>query len=463
MEDTPMTTGEGVADLRPLRRSKDQKAWYWYDWANSAFYTTVLTAVFGPFMIEVAGKAAGCADPDDTCKATLNVLGLHLAAGSLPSYLTTFATIVSALLLPIVGAFVDRSPRKKVWMSGFAWPASFFVCLLFFMQGDNWQLAAFSIVMASILGGCSLVAYYAILVDISTEDERDTVSSRGWAWGYLGGGLLLAINFVMILMNDTLGISSEMAARLSLLSAGLWWAGFTIIPAVRLRNYQPVNEVAVEGSLFQRSFGQLFTTLKEMRGFPMTLTFLIAYLFYNDGIQTVINSAAIYGSKQLDMPDSVLFGAILMIQFVAFGGALLFGRLANTFGSYKAILWGVYVWMAIVVVAMFLPEGNVPLFLGIGVLIAIVLGGTQALSRSFFSLLIPRGREGEYFALYNACERGTSWFGTLLFGVVFQITGSYRPAIVALIIFFILGAFFLLRLDPQRGIREAGNAVPQAV
>jgi UMF1 family MFS transporter len=127
MEDTSMTHGEGIADLRPLARSKDQKAWYWYDWANSAFYTTVLTAVFGPFMIEVAGKAAGCADPDETCDATLNVLGLHLAAGSLPSYLTTFATIASAFVLPIVGAFVDRSGRKKLWMSGFAWAASFFV------------------------------------------------------------------------------------------------------------------------------------------------------------------------------------------------------------------------------------------------------------------------------------------------------------------------------------------------
>jgi UMF1 family MFS transporter len=463
MEDTPMTTGEGIADLRPLWRSKDQKAWYWYDWANSAFYTTVLTAVFGPFMIEVAGKAAGCADPDETCDATLDVLGLDLAAGSLPSYLTTFATILSVFVLPIVGAFVDRSARKKLWMCGFAWAGSFFVCLLFFMKGESWQLAAFSIVAASILGGCSIVAYYAILVDISTEDERDVVSSRGWAFGYLGGGLLLAINFVMILMNDTLGISSEMAARLSLLSAGIWWAGFTIIPAVRLRNYQPVNEVPAEGTLLQRSFGQLFTTLKEMRGFPMTLTFLIAYLFYNDGIQTVIYSAAIYGSKQLDMPDSVLFGAILMIQFVAFGGALFFGRLATRYGSYKPILWGIYLWMVIVVAAMFLPEGNVPLFFAIGILIAIVLGGTQALSRSFFSLLIPRGREGEYFALYNACERGTSWLGTLLFGVVFQITGSYRPAIVALIIFFVLGAFFMHRLDPQRGIREAGNAVPQAL
>ena len=462
-----MTAGpndpRGIADLRPLWRSKDQKAWYWYDWANSAFYTTVLSVLFAPYMATVAGKAAGCVNDDDTCSKTVSVLGLHLAAGSLPFYLTSFATISSAFVLPIVGAFVDRSARKKWHMGAYAWAGAFFCALLFFVQGDSWQLGAVAVVLASILGGCSLVAYYAILVDISTEDERDHVSSRGWAFGYLGGGLLLAINLGMFLGHDAIGLEKGMAVRLSLLSAALWWAGFTFIPMIRLRNYEPVNEVAAEGTLLQRSFGQLFTTLREMRAFPMTMTFLIAYLFYNDGIQTVIYAASTYGSKQLKFGDSVLIGTILLIQFVAWGGALYFGRLAARYGAYRSILWGIYAWMVIVVVALFLPEKNVPLFMAVAVAIGIVLGGTQALSRSFFSLLIPRGREGEYFALYNAAERGTSWFGTLLFGVVFQVTGSYRPAIVALIVFFILGAIFLLRLDPQRGIREAGNAVPAAV
>ena len=193
----------------------------------------------------------------------------------------------------------------------------------------------------------------------------------------------------------------------------------------------------------------------------MTLTFLIAYLFYNDGIQTVIYAASTYGEKQLELRQNVLIATILLIQFVAFGGALYFGRLAAKYGAYRSILWGTYAWMVIVVLAMFLPETERRCCSClIAVAIGIVLGGTQALSRSFFSMLIPRGREGEYFSLYNAAERGTSWFGTLLFGVVFQVTGSYRPAIFALIVFFVLGAFFLLRLDPERGIREAGNRLP---
>jgi MFS transporter, UMF1 family len=452
------------ADLGPLNRATEQKAWYWYDWANSAYYTTVLSVLFAPYMITVAGRAAGCGDDaDDTCSKTVDVLGLHLAAGSLPFYLTSFATILSAFVLPVVGAMVDRSPRKKLHMAGFAWAGAFFCALLFLMKGDSWQLAAFAIVMSSVLAGCSLVSYYAILVDISTEDERDRVSSRGWAFGYLGGGLLLLVNLGIVLGHDAVGIGTELAVRISLLSAAVWWAGFTIIPFVRLRNREPVHVLAPSGGLLRSSFGQLYETLKELRGYPMTMTFLLAYVFYNDGIQTVIYAASTYGSKQLKFGDSVLIATILLIQFVAFGGALYFGRLAARHGAYRAILWGVFAWMAIVVVAMFLPEKNVALFLVVGVAIGIVLGGTQALSRSFFSLLIPRGREGEYFALYNAFERGTSWFGVLLFGVVFQVTDSYRPAIVSLIVFFVIGAFFLIRLDPERGIAEAGNEVPATV
>ena len=208
----------------------------------------------------------------------------------------------------------------------------------------------------------------------------------------------------------------------------------------------------------QRSFGQLFTTLREMRNYPMTLTFLLAYLFYNDGIQTVIYAASTYGEKQLGFDQDVLIATILLIQFVAFGGALLLRpagrqvrrlpldpvghlRLDGDRGASRCSC------------RRRTSRCSSPLAVAIG----IVLGGTQALSRSFFSLLIPRGREGEYFSLYNAAERGTSWFGTLLFGVVFQVTGSYRPAIFALIIFFVLGAFFLLRLDPERGIRGGGQ------
>jgi UMF1 family MFS transporter len=454
------TSARTLADLAPLARRSQQRAWNWYDWANSAFYTTVLSVMFGPYLATIAGRAAGCPDSDDPCSRTVSLLGIPLAAGSLPLYVTTFATIVSAFLLPVVGAFVDRSGRKKWHLAWTAWAGAGCAAVLFLVRGSNWQLGVVAVVLSSVLAGCSLVSYYAILVDISTEDERDRASSRGWAWGYLGGGLLLAVNLGLFLGHDAFGLTEGAAVRVSLLSAAVWWAGFTIIPVVRLRDYPARHVVPERGNLVRRSFGQLVTTLRELRGYPMTLTFLLAYVFYNDGIQTVIYAAAIYGDKQLGFSQTVLIATILLIQFVAFGGALFFGRLAERYGAYRVILTGVLVWIVIVVVAMGLPAGNAPLFYLVGVAIGVVMGGTQALSRSFFSLLIPRGREGEYFALYNAAERGTSWFGMLLFGLVFQFSGSYRPAVAALVIFFVLGTWFLVRLDPVRGVREAGNALP---
>jgi UMF1 family MFS transporter len=177
----------------------------------------------------------------------------------------------------------------------------------------------------------------------------------------------------------------------------------------------------------------------------------------------VITQSSVYGSEELGFDQSVLIITILMVQFVAFGGALLFGRLARSFGAKRVILGGLVVWSLIVTVALFLPDQELLPFLALGVGIGVVLGGTQALSRSYFSLLIPKGKEAEYFSFYHAMERGTSWFGALLFGVVYQATDSYRPAIFALIVFFVIGGLLLMRVDTERGIREAGNAVPSTI
>ena len=462
-----MSGMSGIADLSPLRRRKEQRAWYWYDWANSGYVTTVATVLFAPYLISVAEQAA-CGfvtDSDKGVKCTehLSVLGLSLSPGSLAAYVVTAATIVSALVLPVVGAAADRSARKRTIMAAFAWAGSLAAALMFFVTGENWQLGTLLFFLANICLGSSLVVYDALLIEIATPDERDRVSSRGWALGYLGGGLLLALNLVMVTMHDTFGLSTAMAVRLSLLSAGVWWAGFTLIPYLGLRDRPPRNVVAERGGLVRQSFGQLFRTLRELPRYPMTMTFLLAYLFYNDGIQTVIVSASTYGEKELGFGTSVLIATILMVQFVAFAGALVFGRAAERYGSRKVVLVGLVLWMVIVSVAFFMPEKRLALFLALAAGIGLVMGGTQALSRSFFSLLIPHGREAEYFSLYQACERGTSWLGTLIFGLVHQWTDSYRPAILALVVFFVVGFVLLLRVDPARGIREAGNTAPSVV
>lgn len=462
-----MTTHMGTAtgDLPGLARRKEQRAWYFYDWANSAYVTTVATVLFAPYLTAVAETAAcgtGVSD-DNPCRTDLSVLGISVAAGSLVFYVVTLATVFSAIVLPIVGAIADRSSRKKNIMAGFAWAGSVCAALMFVVTGSNWQLGALLLVGANLCLGASLVVYNAIMIEISAPDERDRVSSRGWALGYLGGGLLLAVNLVIVTMHDSFGLGQGTAVRICLLLAGVWWAAFTVIPYRGIKNRPATNVVPRTGGVLRASFGQLGVTLRHMRNYPMTLLFLLAYLFYNDGIQTVIVSASVYGEKELDFDTEVLIATILLVQFVAFFGALIFGRIAQSVGAKSTITFGLGIWMVVVVIGYFLPERNLLPFLGMAVLIGLVLGGTQALSRSFFSQLIPKGKEGEYFSLYEACERGTSWLGTLVFGLVHQLTDSYRPAIVALIVFFLVGLLLLSRVDVRRGIAEADHQAPSLV
>ncbi len=441
----------GIADLEPLERRKEQRSWYFYDWADSAFSTTIAGVLFGPYLIAIAEEAS--------VGNRIQVLGLSVAPGALPSYTITASTLISAVLLPLLGAVADRTARKKDLMAGFAWAGAAAASLLFFVEGDNWQLGVVSFIVANLCLGAAAVFKDALLCLISTEDERDRVSSTGWAYGYAGGGLLLALNFVLVTVLP-FGLSEGMAVRISLLSAAVWWAAFTVIPFLGLRNRPPRHVVPETGGYVSRSFGQLWSTLKSMRQYPVALTFLLAYLFFNDGIQTVIASASIYGVEELEFSTGTVLATYLVVQFVAVFGALGFGRAAGRYGAKSVILAGLGIWMAIVTAALFVPERQLVPFLALAVAIGIVLGGTQALARSYFSVLIPRGREAEYFSFYHAMERGTSWFGTLVFGLVYQLTDSYRPAIFALIVFFVVGGALLLRVDTAKGIRQAGNNQP---
>ncbi len=350
-----MSSSTGVADLGPLNRAREQKAWYWYDWANSAFATTVAGVLFGPYLIAIA--------KNDAVDGRVSFLGFDLLPGSLPALVIPISTVLSAFLLPVLGAAADRTERKKDLLAGFAWAGAFFAALLFFMTGDNWQLGIVAFILANLCFGASAVFNDAILPLVSTEAERDRVSSRGWAFGYAGGGLLLAVNFVVVSFYETFGITEGMAVRLSLLSAAVWWAGFTFIPFRGLRNH-PVAEVAqVEGGLVSRSFGQLWPTLKDLRNYPVALTFLLAYLFFNDGIQTVIGQASVYGVEELGFDTGSVLATYLLVQFVAVVGAIAFGRAAERFGAKRTILAGLVIWMRIVTAALCRPgegAGAVP-------------------------------------------------------------------------------------------------------
>jgi len=457
---------DSPVDSRPTRDTPHQRAWYWYDWANSAYVTTTLTVLMAPYLTVIAKKAACPTLPGDVaCLTNLHVIGIPVAPGSLVFYVLTLSTIVSAIVLIFIGALADRSPKPVRLFATFAWAGAAAASAMFLVSGDNWKLGVLLLVFANLCLGSSLVIYDSLLCRIAGPDERDRVSSRGWAWGYLGGGLLLGLNLVLLTLGEQIGISQGMAVRISLLSAGLWWAGFTIIPVIGLRDLRGAagSTTREPAGVVSGSLKQLAATFRELRSYPQTLLFLLAYLFFNDGIQTVISASSVYGAEELKFSSSQLIEIILLVQFVAFGGALLFGRLANRFGAWRVVLNSLVLWTVVVAIAFFVPAGGFLIFVGLAVLIGIVLGGSQALSRSMYSQLIPRGREAEWFSLYQAMERGTSWFGTLVFGLVHQFTHSYRWAIIALIVFFAVGGILLSRVRMREGIVAAGNEVPALI
>lgn len=467
-----MTQTTGPARAAAGRKgTPHQRAWYWYDWANSGFITTTMTVLIGPYLNAMATEAAcpGLADGAQ-CLTNLDVLGfIPVAPGSLAAYVTTATTLISAVILIFVGAVADRSARPQWLMGMFAWVGALAGSLMFFLQGDMWQVGVALLMVASLAMGSSLVVYDGILCRIATPDERDRVSSRGWAFGYVGGAILLAVNLALLTLHDRFGITTGMAVRLCLLTAGLWWGLFTLIPVLGLRGLRAAPEDVREAAgTRQRStvggaFAQLAATFRELRMLPQTMLFLLAYLFYNDGIQTVISQSSVYGTSELGMGQSQVMITFLFVQIVAFFGALIFGRLAARWGASRTVLLGITIWLGVVLFAFFVPRDSFVLFLVVGGLIGLVMGGTQALSRSLYSQLVPRGRESEFFSLYQAMERGTSWLGTLTFGVVYQFTHSYRSAIVALIFFFVVGGVLLSRVKFREGIEAAGNQVPQKI
>jgi MFS transporter, UMF1 family len=449
-----------VAEVAARRR--EQRGWYFYDWANSAYQTTVVAVFLGPYLTTVARTAAGCPPEADPCTGTVPVAGLDVAAGSYFSYALALSIVVQVVVLPVTGAIADRSSHKKQILALFAYLGALATTGMYFLEGDRYLLGGTLYLIAQMAFGASVVVYNAFLPEIAAPDERDRASSRGWALGYLGGGLLLLLNLGLYSAHDSLGLSESHAVRISLLSAGVWWAGFTLIPLARLRN-RARPPLGPATGVVRSGFRQLRTTLREARAYPMTLFFLAAYLVYNDGIQSVIGLAAVYGAEELALEQGTLITAILLVQFVAFFGALLLGRLARMFGAQRVVLASLVLWTAVVAAAYGLEEGAGGQFFALAAFIGLVLGGSQALSRSLFSQMIPRGKEAEYFSLYEISERGTSWLGALTFGLVYQLTGSYRQALVSIVAFFVLGFVLLARVDVRRAIRDAGNEQPTVV
>ncbi len=451
---TTIPSEVGVTSHSDKNNPRELFGWKMYDWANSAFYTTVVGALFSPYLTRLAQAAVG----ENGVVLNLGPLGA-VTAKSLPTLCVSISVGAQVFVLPILGALGDYSDLKKRLMALFCYIAVIANCLLFFVQGNLYLLGGLLFIIANVGFGASIVFYNAFLPDITTEDQADKVSSRGFAYGYLGGAILLVLNLLLVLRAEQLGISAGFAVRLSLLSAGVWWGGFAIISFYLLKSRPKKKTLPPGQSYITAGFKEIVDTFKELRRLPLTARYLLGYLIYNDGIQTVIFAASAFLEQELFPGGNPVFllEIFLMVQFVAVAGALIFERLAYLIKTKNAIIVSLVIWAGIVIYAyQFL--NSVPEAWVMAAVIAIVLGGSQALSRSLFSRMIPPGKEASFFGLYEVSERGTSWMGPLLFSIVIARTGSYRLALLSLIFFFVVGLIVLWFTDTDRGIREAARA-----
>lgn len=437
-----------MSDLAPSRR--EQRGWYFYDWANSGFMTTVVTLFFGPYLTSLARAAAG----ED---GFVRPAGIPLAYQAVWPYLVSLSVLSQVLALPLVGALADYGRRKKEMLGALAYSGAGAAMLMYVLDGDRYLLGCLLFLVANFCFGASVVIYNSFLPEIAAPEERDAVSSNGWGLGYAGGGLLLALNLLLYARAGALGLSESHTVRLSLASAGLWWAIFTLIPLATLRNRGSAR--APQEGYLRAGLGQLARTFRHLRHYRHTLLFLLAYLIYSDGIQTVITLAAQFGQEELGLEMRALTASILLSQFVALFGAVGFKFVAALTGARRAVIATLVIWIGTLVYVYAGVRGESD-FYALAAIVGAVMGASQALSRSIFSFLIPKGREAEYFSLYEISDKGTSWLGPLFFGLALQFTGRYRLAVLSLILFFLAGLAVLAKVDVRAGAIQAGNEPP---
>ena len=432
-----------------------------YDWANSAFYTTVVSVLVGPYITALAQADVG----KGGTVISLGPLG-SVTSDNLFTSTLGVSIFVQVFLLPVLGSIADYTNLKKRLMAVFCYTGVIASSLLFLVKGDSYLWGCVLLMVANICFAAANVFYNAFLIDLTTEDKRDKISSYGFASGYLSGVIVLLINIITITFAGSLGISEGQAVRISMLAASLWWGGFAIVTFYLVKNRGAVKETPHKRDLIVVGFREVFKTLKELYGLKYTFLFLIAYLFYNDGIQTVILNSSVFLSQELFVvrglapSQTFLLGIFVIAQVAALFGAIIFERIARVIGAKRTILVALAIWCMIVVYAYALLE-NTTQAMAMAVFIGLVLGSAQALSRSLYSQMIPKERESAFFGIYEISEKGTSWLGNLVFAVVVGITGSYRQAILALIFFFVAGFIILLFTNTKRAIHAAGNLTPE--
>jgi UMF1 family MFS transporter len=414
------------------------RAWVMYDWANSAFITTVVAAVFPVYFSTVAAATLPPA-----------VATAYFATA------TTIALGVIALLAPFLGALADVAAVRKKLLAVFLGIGVLATAGLFFVRYGDWRLAAVLFIFANIGASGSFIFYDALLPHVARDEEMDRVSTAGYALGYCGGGVLLALNLAWVQYPSIFGLpDAAAAARLAFLSVAVWWLGFSL-PLFYWVTEPPQQLEADERAgtgLLRLAVTRLGETLRALRVYKHAFLLLLAFLMYNDGIGTIIRMAAAYGTE-VGLPPGALIAAILLVQFIGIPCSFLFGGLAEWLGAKNGILLALVVYTVVSIVGYFMTE--VWHFYILALLIGMVQGGSQALSRSLFARLVPRYKSSEFFGFFAICEKIAGIFGPAIFAGMSLATGSSRTAILAVILFFVVGGGLLLLVDVAEGQQVA--------
>lgn len=446
-ERTPTPAARSLAARLGLDRP-ELRAWALYDCANSAAVTSIITAIFPIYFAKVA--AGGHYSP---ARAT-----------QLFSGVTTAALLLVAVLAPVLGAVADVRPWKKRLLAGFAGVGVLATAGLYWVGPGAWLAGAILFLLVNVGLNGSFVFYDALLPLVAREEELDRVSSAGYAIGYLGGGLLLAAQLLLISRPGWFGLAAADAtlpARLAFLSVAIWWAAFTIPLLRRVKERSPAAEAGGRGTVAE-ALARLGNTFRHLRRYRQAVLMLAAFLLYNDGIGTIIRMAAIYGTE-LGLPSGALIGAILLVQFLGIPAAFLFAGAAGRIGTKPAVLAGLAVYCCVAVLGYY--TRTAAHFWALAVLVGLVQGATQALSRSLFASLVPRRLSGQFFGFFSVSDKVAGILGPFLFGIVSATTGSSRGAVLSVIVFFVAGALLLTRVDVEAGRRlaeedEGGDTQP---
>ena len=422
-----------MTELKPSPKQyrKVINSWVMYDWANSAFATTVMAAILPVYYSKVAGSTL---------------------SGNKPTfywgYTVSIALIITAFLSPITGAIADYTGAKKRFLMIFAAIGIFFTALLYFVTTGDWLMASVLFIISNVGFAVSDVFYNSLLPHVAKPEDIDQVSTRGYAFGYVGGGILLAINVLMIrFMKDV-----QLAARLSFISVSVWWAVFTIPLIINVREPPRAPNALEISNPLSAGFKRLDKTFRDLRQYRQLLLFLFAFWIYNDGIGTIIKLATIYGAE-IGIGINTLIGTLLMTQFVGIPFSFGFGWLAKRVGNKACIYIGLIVYTVISICGYFISTAWH--FWVLGFMVGTVQGGTQALSRSLYGSMLPKTKTAEFFGFYGMSSKFAGIFGPLVFSIVAQISGTSRVGIVFLVIFFSIGAILLSRVDVAQGIDRA--------